>query len=129
MLAAHFMAYFGVIYFLLIWGVGVVEIVFKFQRAPNPSEFAPTCTRGPKRPKQTCTNSRPEALICKLRTGTNLHKFAPPRGRHPSGGPTRGGGVQIRVGLEPAESYSVSVIPLPMIGAKIITLHNVIVSN
>ena len=70
------------------------------QRAPNPSEIAPTCTRGPKRPKQTCTNSRPEALVCKLRTGTNLHKFAPPRGRLPSGGPTR---VQIRVGLEPAE--------------------------
>ena len=65
-----------------------------FQRAPNPSEFAPTCTRGPKRPKQTCTNSRPEALVCKLRTGTNLHKFAPPRGRLPSGGPTRSGGCK-----------------------------------
>ena len=64
------------------------------QRAPNPSEFAPTCTRGPKKPKQTCTNSRPEALLCKLRTGTNLHKFAPPLGRHPSGGPTRSGGCK-----------------------------------
>ena len=64
------------------------------QRAPNPSEFAPTCTRGPKRPKQTCTNSHPETLRCKLRTGTNLHKFAPPRGRRPSGGPTRSGGCK-----------------------------------
>ena len=38
----------------------------------------------------------PHALICELRTGTNLHKFAPPRGRHPSRGPPRGGGVWIR---------------------------------
>ena len=73
------------------------------QRAPNPSKFAPTCTRRPEKPKQTCTNSRPQALVCELRTRTNLHKFAPPRGRHPSGGPTGGGGLQIRVGLELAE--------------------------
>ena len=49
---------------------------------------------GPQRPKQTCTNSRPETLVCKLQTGTNLHKFALPPGRHPSGGPTRGGGCK-----------------------------------
>ena len=50
----------------------------QIQWAPNPSEFAPTCTRAPKRPKQTCTNSRPEALVCKLRTGTNLHTNSHP---------------------------------------------------
>ena len=72
----------------------MLNLVVFVQRAPNPSEFAPACTRGPKRPKQTCTNSRPEALVCKLRTGTNLHKFAPPRGRLRSGGPTRGGGCK-----------------------------------
>ena len=66
------------------------------QRAPNPSEFAPTCTKGPKRPKQTCTNSRSEALVCKLRTGTNLHEFAQRRTYSQRG-------VQIRVGLEPAD--------------------------
>ena len=66
---------------------------------------------GPTRPPKdqnkhvTCTNSRPHALICELQTGTNLHKFGPPRRRHPSGGPTRGGGVQIRVGLEPGDMY------------------------
>ena len=64
------------------------------QRAPNPSKFAPACARRPKRPKQTCTNSRPQTLAYKLRTGTNLHRFAPPRGRHPSAGPTRGGGCK-----------------------------------
>ena len=73
-----------------------------------PGKFAPTCTRHPKRPKPTCTNSRPHALFCELRTGTNLHQFAPPRGGYPSGAPSRGWGVQIRVGLEPAEFYWIS---------------------
>ena len=86
--------------------INTMSLTLTVQRAPNPSKFAPTCARRPKRPKQTCTNSRPQALIYKLRTGTHLHKFAPPRGRHSSGGPTRGGGVQIRVGLEPAEQCS-----------------------
>ena len=31
-----------------------------------------------------------------LGTGTDLHKFAPPRGRHPSGGPTGSGGCKFR---------------------------------
>ena len=66
----------------------------KCQRAPNPSKFAPICTRRPKRPKQTCTNLRPQTLVCELRIGTNLHKFAPPRGRHPSRGPTGSGGCK-----------------------------------
>ena len=57
----------------------------------HPSKIPPTCTRRPKRPKQTCTNSRPHALVCELQTGTNLHKFAPPHGRHPIRGPTGGG--------------------------------------
>ena len=57
-------------------------------------------------------------------TKTDMYKFAPPssrlqapnrnkptqirhppRGRHPSEGPTGGGGVQIRVGLEPADIF------------------------
>ena len=59
------------------------------QRAPNPSKFAPTCARRPKRRKQTCTNSRPQALVYKLQTGTNLHKLVP-RGRHPSSSSAEG---------------------------------------
>ena len=38
------------------------------QRAPSPSKFTPTCVRGPKRPKQTCTNLRPHALLCELQS-------------------------------------------------------------
>ena len=34
------------------------------QRDPNLSEVAPTCTRCPQRPKQTCINSHPQALCC-----------------------------------------------------------------
>ena len=44
--------------------------------APNPSEFAPTCTRHPKRPKQTCTNPPPTPLsVCseQEQTYTNSH--------------------------------------------------------
>ena len=40
------------------------------QRAANLSKFTPTCARRPKRPKQTCVNSRPHALVYKPRTGT-----------------------------------------------------------
>ena len=90
------------------------DFLLFFQRAPNPSKFAPTCTRRPKRPKQTCTNSRPHALVCELRAGTNLQKFATPRGRYT---PAQDGArthsrpcVQIRVGLDPAEFLSFSKI-------------------
>ena len=36
-----------------------------------------------------------QALLCELQTGTNLPKFAPPHGRHPSGVSTHNGGSKI----------------------------------
>ena len=68
----------------------------------NPSKFAPTCTRRPKRQKQICTNLRSHALVCELRAGTTYINLYP-SWKTPQRRTYSWCGVQIRVGLELAD--------------------------
>ena len=45
--------------------------------APNPANIAPTCTRRPKQPKQTCTNLHPQALLQIKKKRENTTTVAP----------------------------------------------------
>ena len=49
-------------------------IYVTYSESSKPAQIRTYLRETPQTPKQTCTNSCPQALVYKLRTGTNLHK-------------------------------------------------------
>ena len=79
-------------------------LVFLRSESSKPVQIRIYLHETPQKTKINMYKFAPSRPPLKALDRTNLHKFAPPRGRHPSEGPTGGGGCKFRVGLEPADS-------------------------